>query len=123
MTKLYAYAIAGLLAVIAIGGAWWYVDSLQADLTDARHDLTTAQGNNDRCAIALTQANDLTAQAEAKAKLMQGQAQALIDGAAGQKAKNNASGATFASKVTESAKAPDCHAVLEAQLCPALSGY
>lgn len=123
MNKLYAYAIGGLLAVVAMGGVWWYVDSLQGDLADARHDLATANDNSDRCAIALTQANDLTAAAEAKAKLMQGQAQALIDGTAGQKAKNNATGTTFASKVTESAKAPDCHAVLEAQLCPALSGY
>ncbi|UPG89284.1 hypothetical protein L2Y96_18060 [Luteibacter aegosomaticola] len=123
MNKIYAYAIGGLLAVIAVGCEWWYVDSLQTDLADARRDLSTVQGNTDRCALALTQANDATAAAEAKWKLMQGQAQALIDDSAGQKAKNNTVGTAFAAKVTESAKAPDCHAVLEAQLCPALSGY
>jgi hypothetical protein len=123
MTKISAYAIGVLLLVIAVGGAWWYVDSLRGDLADARKELATVQTNANTCASALTQANDATQAAEVKAKLMQGQAQALIDSAAGQKGKNNAGGAAFADKVTHSAKAPDCQAVLEAQVCPALSGY
>lgn len=123
MTKLYAYAIGALLVVIAIGSAWWYMDSLKGDLVAARKDLATERTNAGNCAAALVQANDATAKAEAKAKLMQGQAQTLIDTAAGQKGKNNAGGAAFAEKVTRNTKAPDCQAVLEAQLCPALSGY
>ena len=123
MTKVYAYAIGALLLVIAAGSAWWYVDSLRSDLAHAQADLDTEKGNAGRCVAALVQANDTTAAAEAKAKLMQGQAQALIDGAATQKGKNGASGSAFAAKVTQSAKAPDCKSLLEATLCPALSGY
>ena len=123
MTKLYAYAIAALLAALAVGGSWWYVDSLRADLASARADVATEKANTGKCAVALVQANDATTQAEAKAKLMQSQAQALIDVASGQKGKNNSAAAAFATKVTQSAKAPDCKSLLEATLCPALSGY
>ena len=123
MTKLYAYAIGALLVVIAIGSAWWYVECLRSDLAQARTDLNTEKGNTGKCAAALVQANDATAHAEAKAALMKSQAQALIDGASTQKGKNNSAGVAFATKVTESAKAPDCKSLLEATLCPALSGY
>ncbi|NID15397.1 hypothetical protein [Luteibacter yeojuensis] len=123
MSRFYAPALAILLVVIAVGSTWWYVDSLQADVAAARRDLATAQSATSSCATALTLANDATAKAEQKAALMQSQAQTLIDSAASDKAKNNADGAAFAEKVTHSAKAPDCQAVLEAQLCPALSGY
>lgn len=121
--KLYAYAIGALLVVITIGAAWWYVGSLRGDVASARADLVTEQANTSKCAAALVQANDATAAAEAKAKLMQSQAQALIDGAVTQKARNAAAGSAFAQKVTASAKAHDCQTVLEATLCPALSGY
>lgn len=123
MTKLYAYAIGALLVVIAVGSAWWYVESLRSDLAQARTDLATEKANTGKCAAALVQANDATAAAEDKAKIMQSQAQALIDGAATQKGRNNVAAAAFATKVTQSAKAPDCKSLLEATLCPALSGY
>ncbi|UPG86841.1 hypothetical protein L2Y94_05665 [Luteibacter aegosomatis] len=123
MNKLYAYTTAALLLVIAIGATAWRIDYLSNELTEARNALTTKQTDLDTCAGALVQANDATAQAEAKADLMRSQAQTLIDGAASRKGKNTAAGAVFAQKVTASAKAPDCHSVLEAALCPALSGY
>lgn len=123
MTKLYAYAIGALLVVIAIGATWWYVDSLRSDLAQARADLATEKDNTSKCASALVLANAATAAAEAKAALMKSQAQALINGASDQKGKNAAAGTAFAAKVTQGAKAPDCKSLLEATLCPALSGY
>lgn len=123
MNKLYAYGAAALLLVIAIGATAWRIDHLGAELDEARAAITTKQTDLNNCAGALVQANDATAQAEAKAKLMQSQAQALIDGATTQKGKNTAAGTVFAQKVAASAKAHDCQAVLEATLCPALSGY
>lgn len=123
MKDIYSYAIMLLLAALIVGAGNWYVDSLKGDVAAARKDLATVQANANNCASALRQANDATAAAEAKAKLMQSQAQALIDSTAGQKGKNNAGGAAFAEKITHNVKAPDCQAVLEAQLCPALSGY
>lgn len=123
MTKIYSYAIMLLLAALIVGAGNWYVDSLKADLATARKDLATEQTNASNCATALVQANDATAKAEDRAKLMQVQAQTLIDSADGKKAKNSASAAVFAVKVSKGAKAPDCQAVLEAQLCAALSGY
>lgn len=123
MSRLYALAVAILLLVIAVGSTWWYVDSLKGDLHEARKDLAAAQSATSNCTAALAIANDATVKAEQKGALMQRQAQALIDSADGQKARNNAASAVFAEKVTRSAKEPDCQAVLEAQLCPALSGY
>lgn len=123
MTRLYAYAIGLLLLAIAVGGAWWYVRGLQLDVKSAEAKLAVAQQSANTCATALGQANDATSAAIAQAKLMQSHAQELIDGTAGQKAKNSAAGAVFSKKISDSTKAPDCQSVLEAMLCPALSGY
>jgi len=123
MTKIYAYAIGVLLLVIAIGGAWWYVDSLRHAAVTAEAKQAAAEASVGTCAAALVQANDATAAAVAQAKAQREQAQSVIDAATTQKGKNNAVGALFAKKIADSAKTLDCQSVLEATLCPALSGY
>lgn len=123
MTKIYAYAIGALLAVIAVGATVWYISSLRGDVASARSNQAIAEGNVSTCASALKQADDATAEAQAKAEAYRVQAQAIIDSATTQKGKNTAAGTVFATKLTTSAKTADCQTVLEAQLCPALSGY
>jgi hypothetical protein len=123
MTKLYAYAIGALLVVIVLVAGSWYISSLRHDVDQSRSDLAIAQGNVSTCAGALKQADQATSDAIEQAKLYRSYAQSLGEAAMAQKGKNNAAGDAFASKVATSAKAPDCQSVLEAQLCPALSGY
>ena len=84
MMKVGLYAVATVATVILVGFPWWWADRLNGELTTAKAELAAAQTATDNCASALQQANDATAAAEAKAKLMQSQAQPLIDSAAGQ---------------------------------------
>ena len=123
MTKIYAYAIGALLLVIVLGAVVWYITDLHGDVAAAKANQVIAEGNVSTCASALKQADEATASALAKAEAYRSQAQAIIDTATTQKGKNTAAGTVFASKLTTSATTADCQSVLEAQLCPALSGY
>ena len=123
ITKVYAYAIAALLAVLCIGGAWWYVSHLRTEVADARAKEVAAEQQVSSCAGALNVANANADAAIAQAKAEHDQAQAAIDFATTQKGKNAATAAAFAKKLNDSAKSPDCRSVLEATLCPALTGY
>jgi hypothetical protein len=123
MTKVYAIVIGALLLVIALVAGGWYISSLRSDVATAKANQVIAEGNVSTCASALKQADDATASALAKAEAYRSQAQTIIDAATTQKGKNTAAGTVFASKLTTSATTADCQSVLEAQLCPALSGY
>jgi len=123
MTKIYAYAIGALLLVIALGATGWYISDLRGDVATAKSNQAIAEGNVSTCATALKQADQATADAVAQSKLYHDQAQAAIDAATTQKGKNTAAGTVFATKIITSAKTTDCQSVLEAALCPALSGY
>jgi len=85
-----------------------------------QHDAEQSLG---MCSSALDATTAATDAAKARADLVQRQAQSVIDGAPGVKATNAASAAIFTGKVSAAAKAKDCQSVLEATLCPALSGY
>lgn len=121
--KVYVYAIAALLLVLAIVGTGWYVTHLKAEVATAQAKQSVAEASVSTCAVALKQADQATADAQAKAKIIHEQAQAIVDSATTQKGKNTAAGTVFTTKLTTSAKTTGCQSVLEAQLCPALSGY
>jgi hypothetical protein len=123
MTKIYAYAIGALVLVILLVAGGWYVSSLRHDVASAKTNQALAEGNVSTCAGALKQADQATADAVKQAKLYQVQAQSAIDAATTQKGKNTAAGTVYAEKIITSSKTADCQSVLEATLCPALSGY
>lgn len=91
-----------------------------AKAADKQHDAEQSLGV---CASALNVTTAATDAAKARAALAQQQAQAVIDGAGKDKAANAAATAVFTGKVAAASKAGDCQSVLEATLCPALSGY
>lgn len=123
INKVYIYAIAALLAVLAIVGSCWYVSHLKTAVTLAQGKQAVAEASVSTCAAALVQADQATADAQAQAKIIHDQAQAIVDSATTQKGKNTAAGTVFTTTLTTSAKATGCQSVLEASLCPALSGY
>lgn len=123
MKKVYEYAILVLLAVILVGGTGWYMTHLRSQIDLANSKLVEAEASLGMCASGLDATTAATDLAKKRADLMQSQAQDVIDGAGKDKKANAAAAATFSTKVSTAAKASDCQAVLEAQLCPALSGY
>lgn len=121
--RVYIYAIAGLLVVIALVGSGWYVSHLKGEVVTAQAKQSVAEASVGACAAALVQADQATADAKAQAKIIHDQAQDIVDSATTQKGKNTAAGTVFTTTLTASAKTTGCQSVLEASLCPALSGY
>jgi len=100
-----------------------YVRHLAVAAEEAHARQVEAESSLSMCGSALDAATTATDAAKARAELMQRQAQAIIDGTKPVKAANAAAGALFAGKVDEAKGKAECQSVLEATLCPALSGY
>jgi precorrin-3B methylase len=123
VTKLYQIAIAVLLIALAVVGAWLYVDHLKGEVATAQSVSAMAVQQSTACAAALSEANNATDVAVAKFKDQQGMAQAAILASAKVKTDAGKSLAAWQKKYAEALKAPDCKALMEANVCPSLAGY